>query len=138
MATNFSMIETNEDPYSILGISKNVSQEEIIKAYRQKAKIYHPDKNVNSEGDLKELRSIQMKQLTSAYNLLINDRAKADELSEKSQENDSYSDGLRINSGYLTLDKRFSDKFRTPVFNKDDLSFSFEYTLDKDLKFWDD
>ena len=79
-----------------------------------------------------------MKQLTSAYNLLINDRAKADELSEKSQENDSYGDDIQINSGYLTLDKRFSDKFRISVFNKEDLSFSFEYTLDKDLQFCDD
>ena len=33
------------DPYTILGISKTASQDEIRKAYRKLAKKYHPDLN---------------------------------------------------------------------------------------------
>ena len=134
MASNFQPIESVEDPYSILGVSKNVTQTEIKKAYYQKALMYHPDKNMNCTDDLKELSNVRIKELTFAYSLLINDRAKADELSEKSKEHDtSRYDGIRINNGYLTLNKRFSDKFR----DIDDSS-SNQYSLDKNLNLWND
>jgi len=38
-----------EDLYSILGVDKQVSTEEIKKAYKDKAKIHHPDKKGDSE-----------------------------------------------------------------------------------------
>ena len=34
----------NTDPYEILGIPRNASQEDIRKAYRELVKKYHPDK----------------------------------------------------------------------------------------------
>ncbi len=60
--------ETREkDPYTVLGVAKNASAEEIKKAYRQLVTKYHPDK-VNHLGDeFKELAEKRFKEIQKAY-----------------------------------------------------------------------
>lgn len=55
------------DPYSVLGISKDASKEEIKKAYRQKAKEYHPDLHPNDEKAAEK-----MNEINEAYDMLSN------------------------------------------------------------------
>ena len=36
------------DPYSVLGVSRDASDDEIKKAYRRMSRKYHPDANINN------------------------------------------------------------------------------------------
>ena len=53
------------DPYKVLGVSPDASEEEIKKAYRALARKYHPDKYRDS--DLADLASEKMKEINAAY-----------------------------------------------------------------------
>ena len=53
------------DPYKVLGVSPNATDDEIKKAYRALARKYHPDKYRDS--DLADLASEKMKEVNAAY-----------------------------------------------------------------------
>ena len=55
------------DPYQVLGVAPGASQDEIKKAYRKKAKLYHPDLNPNNPSAAKK-----MEEVNEAYDLLSN------------------------------------------------------------------
>lgn len=66
--SHHNMLKTNLSPnswsYEILGISLNVSDSQIKKAYKTLAKKYHPDNNKDPEAEE------MMKLLNKAYNIL--------------------------------------------------------------------
>ena len=49
----------SEDYYSVLGVQKNASQDEIQKAYRSLARKYHPDMNPDDPGAKKKFQKLQ-------------------------------------------------------------------------------
>ena len=56
-----------DDPYKILGVNPNASDEEIKQAYRRLAKQYHPDRNPGDEEAAKK-----MQQINAAYEQIKN------------------------------------------------------------------
>ena len=53
--------------YTILGVSRGASQDEIKKAYHKLAKEHHPDKFVNSSDSEKKYHENKMKEINDAY-----------------------------------------------------------------------
>ncbi len=54
-----------KDPYKVLGIEPNATDDQVKEAYRKLARKYHPDKY--ADGDLKELAEEKMKEVNAAY-----------------------------------------------------------------------
>ena len=62
-----------KDPYSILGITRDATDEEIKNAYRNMARKYHPD-NYNDDNPLKELAKEKMQEINQAYDDIQKER----------------------------------------------------------------
>ena len=59
----------NKDPYKILGVSSDASDEEIKRAYRELARKYHPD-NYQADNPLADLATEKMKEINEAYDTI--------------------------------------------------------------------
>lgn len=60
------------DPYQVLGVSRDASEEDIKKAYRALSRQYHPDANINNPH--KELAEEKFKQIQQAYQQIMKER----------------------------------------------------------------
>lgn len=62
-----------KDPYEVLGVSRNATDEEIKKAYRDLARKYHPDNY--HDNPLADLAQEKMKEINEAYDYLTKNRS---------------------------------------------------------------
>ncbi len=60
------------NPYDVLGVDRNASEEEIKKAYRKLSRMYHPDANVNNPD--KKRAEEKFKQVQQAYQQIMRER----------------------------------------------------------------
>ncbi len=72
------------DPYSVLGVSRDASMDEIKKAYRSLSRKYHPDANVNNPN--KDQAEEKFKQIQQAYDQIVKER-------ERGTSSDSWAGG---------------------------------------------
>ena len=78
------------DPYKVLGVSRNASEEEIKAAYKALVKKYHPDQY--QDNPLAEFAEEKMAEINSAYDAIIEER-------RSGRSSYSYSDSA-YDSGY--------------------------------------
>ena len=109
-----------QDPYSVLGVSKDATEQEIKKAYRQKAKLYHPDFHPDDPEAARK-----MNEVNEAYDMLTNPdkyKARREQEQYRNQQNSqssgasSYSSSYSSSSGGWSSDFGFYD-FTTPLWH---------------------
>ncbi len=67
---NSTTSRRDKTAHEILGISIDATQEDITVAYRQMAKMYHPDKVATLATEFRELAEMRMKEINLAYEKL--------------------------------------------------------------------
>ena len=95
---------TSKNPYEVLGISPNASDDEVKRAYRDMTRKYHPDANVNNpladlaEEKFKEVQQAYEQIMKEAYDEIMRQRAQGGYQSNGGYQGGGYS----YNSGYGT------------------------------------
>lgn len=79
-----------KNPYEVLGVKENASQDEIKKAYRELVKQYHPDRYVNNP--LKDLAEEKLREVNEAYDTLTKNGGNNNSYSYNNQSNNNYND----------------------------------------------
>ena len=95
-----------DDPYKILGVSRDASDDEIKRAYRHLAKKYHPDRN---PGDAEAAKKMQ--QVNAAYEQIKNP--------EKAQSSTGYSGYGSYDpfGGYQQRPQQDGDSYQQAAYN---------------------
>ena len=83
------------DPFDVLGVNRNASQDDIKSRFRELAKKFHPDLNTQDKD-----ASVKMAEITNAYDILT-DKKKRQEY-DRTQTSDSAGSGAATGSAYNT------------------------------------
>lgn len=62
----------SKNPYDVLGVSPDASDEEVKRAYRDMTRKYHPDANINNP--LADLAEEKFKEVQEAYDIIMKER----------------------------------------------------------------
>lgn len=100
-----------KDPYSILGVGKDATDEEIKNAYRELARKYHPD-NYPDDNPLKELAEEKMQEINAAYDKIQKMRAKGANQSESNGQYTGSTTGVYADIRRKINARRFADAER--------------------------
>jgi preprotein translocase subunit Sec63 len=65
---------SQNDPYEILGVSRNADNEQIKEAYREQSKKNHPDLVTHMSSDFQKLAEEKLKTINSAYSKIRAER----------------------------------------------------------------
>lgn len=76
------------DPYEVLGVSKNATDDQIKDAYRELARKYHPDNY--TDNPLSDLAGEKMKEINEAYDAIVNERRRGSSKKSGSAGGNSY------------------------------------------------
>lgn len=100
----------NENLYTLLGVSKSASQQDIRKAYRNKARETHPDKHTTTED--KEKATIQFRKIVDAYEILSDENSRREyDRTGQSQSNSQRDRNQQGNQGFGSSGFNFHDWF---------------------------
>ncbi len=64
----------NKDPYKVLGIDSNASDDQVRRAYRKMAMKYHPDRVAGMSQEMQRNAAEQMKEINQAYDIIKHQR----------------------------------------------------------------
>lgn len=94
------------DPYKVLGISRDATDDEVKKAYRNLARKYHPDNYVDNP--LSDLVQEKMKEINEAYDEIQKQRLESIKYDNEEYSSSAYS-GEFIHIRELINSGKFSD-----------------------------
>lgn len=71
------------DHYKTLGLRRNATKDEIKEAFRRLALKFHPDRHLQSSKEVRDGATIKFRQVSEAYEVLIDDQKRVDYLSRR-------------------------------------------------------
>lgn len=96
------------DPYQVLGVSRDASDEEIKKAYRTLSRKYHPDANINNPH--KDQAEAMFKEVQAAYKQIQDEREHG--YSSTGSSYDSYGSGFGYGAGGYGQQSQTADGYQ--------------------------